>query len=186
MHWSAPNYFPFTGASFWPSIVPPFTMSKPSTKALHTHCAVPRVALQHYHKGQERSSHQRRKECTKCCVSIFSFRLVLCLLQMSRLLFFRIGRPSTNITRSHRSRFLELLSNIDTKCKLLSAYVFLFNGASSMPSITSPLFLTLVPSAKVAHTQFVLPPMLAVFSLSLLSYYRSSSQMDRQGEVRRE
>lgn len=50
---------------------------------------------------------------------------------------------------------------------------FLFDGASPTPSIVSPLFVMLMPFATATDTQYVVSPMLAVFSSSSPSYCRS-------------
>ena len=72
---------------------------------------VPPVALQHLHNIEQ-----------ECARSIFLLT-VLPLHQVSRLLFFSIGRSSAKITLTHSLGFLESLSNINTRCKILSAYI---------------------------------------------------------------
>ena len=67
--------------------------------------------------------------------------------------------PQRSLTIHNSSSRSSLLTQNARSCPP----IFPFDGASSMLSIASPLFIMSIPSAKVAHTYFAVPSMLALF-----------------------
>ena len=104
MRWSAPNWFPFTGASFVLSIALPFSMNTCSRTVSYTQFVVPLVAHQHRHTVQERNSHQRGQECARPRPPVVSFDGASFVPNIAFPLFV-MGMPSNDGASSQRNKF---------------------------------------------------------------------------------